>query len=425
MMIQKNIFYLSLLAILGWFVAQVANSATIETYSTQARQTEIRSLQLLPNNTWGGVPILQLGSSDYLAVSFDRTNTSAPERFRYKLLHCNADWSPSDLLEIEYLDGFNDNLVDDYANSQATTVDYVNYRIQFPNDNVRVKLSGNYVLLVYEEDNPMKIVLTACFYVVDKRVNVSSGVTSNTDLGLNKEFQQVSFGIDPLDLQIRDPYVDIKAVVMQNRRRDNLKNDIKPTFLSSGRLIYEHNPKLIFDAGNEYRRFEFVSTKSGGMNIDRFRSQNHKYAAWINQDRNRATTSYLYDQDQDGRFLIRNYDGTDPDVDADYAFINFSLKADYPLQQAVYLAGDFTYGNFSEDFRMKYNEMERAYELSLLLKLGSYNYMYMTDENESGSTKQIEGNYFQTENEYLTLVYYRPIGQRYDSLVGYSLIRSQ
>ncbi|OJU48581.1 MAG: DUF5103 domain-containing protein, partial [Bacteroidales bacterium 45-6] len=361
----------------------------------------------------------------YLVVSFDRTNTSSPERFRYKLIHCNADWMPSGLLEIEYLDGFNDNLVDDYANSQSTTVDYVNYRIQFPNDNARLKLPGNYVLQVYEEDNPSNVVLTACFYVLDKQVNVSSGVTSNTDLGMNKEFQQVSLAIDPLNLQIRDPYVDIKTIVMQNRRRDNLKADIKPTFLNSGRLIYEHNPKLIFDAGNEYRRFEFVSTKSGGMNVERFRFLNQKYVAWINPDRPRSGLSYIYDQDQDGRFFIRNYDGADSDVDADYVWVNFSLKADYPLQQPLYLAGDFSYGNFSENYRMKYNEAEKVYEQAVLLKLGAYNYMYFTDEKGGGSTREEEGNYYQTENEYLTLVYYRPIGQRYDSLIGYSVIKSQ
>ncbi len=424
MKIQTNILSLYLLAC-AWMATFPAFSQNTEAYSTQPLQAEIRSLQLLPNNTWGALPILQLGSSDYLVVSFDRTNTSSPERFRYKLIHCNADWMPSGLLEIEYLDGFNDNLVDDYANSQSTTVDYVNYRIQFPNDNARLKLPGNYVLQVYEEDNPSNVVLTACFYVLDKQVNVSSGVTSNTDLGMNKEFQQVSLAIDPLNLQIRDPYVDIKTIVMQNRRRDNLKADIKPTFLNSGRLIYEHNPKLIFDAGNEYRRFEFVSTKSGGMNVERFRFLNQKYVAWINPDRPRSGLSYIYDQDQDGRFFIRNYDGADSDVDADYVWVNFSLKADYPLQQPLYLAGDFSYGNFSENYRMKYNEAEKVYEQAVLLKLGAYNYMYLTDEKGGGSTREEEGNYYQTENEYLTLVYYRPIGQRYDSLIGYSVIKSQ
>lgn len=424
MKIQTNILSLSLLAC-AWMAALPAFSQNAETYSTRPLQAEIRSLQLLPNNTWGALPILQLGSSDYLVVSFDRTNTSSPERFRYKLIHCNADWTSSGLLDIEYLDGFNDNLVDDYANSQATTVDYVNYRIQFPNENARLKLPGNYVIQVYEEDNPSDVVLTACFYVLDKQVNVSSAVTSNTDLGMNKEFQQVSLAIDPLNLQIRDPYVDIKTVVMQNRRRDNLKNDAKPTFLNSGRLIYEHNPKLIFDAGNEYRRFEFVSTKSGGMNVERFRFLNQKYVAWLHPDPNRAALSYIYDRDQDGRFLVRNYDGADSDVDADYVWVNFSLKTDYPLPQPLYLAGDFSYGNFGEEYRMKYNEMQQAYELSVLLKLGAYNYMYMTNQKGAGSTREVEGNYYQTENEYLTLVYYRPIGQRYDSLIGYSSIKSQ
>ncbi len=399
--------------------------AFAEGFSTRPLQSDIHSLQVIPNNTWGALPILELGSEDFLVVSFDRTNTSSPERFRYKLIHCNADWTPSNLLDIEYIDGFNDNLVEDYANSKATSVDYVNYRIQIPNDNVRWKIAGNYVLQVSEEDNPSNVVLTACFYVLDKRVNVSSAVSSQTDLGTNKEFQQVSLAIDPLRLQIHDPYVEIKTVVMQNRRRDNSKMDVSPTFLNSGKLVYEHNPKLIFDAGNEYRRFEFVSTKSGGMNIEHFQSENGGYKAWVGEGRVRAGKSYVYDQDQDGQFLIRNYDGSDSDVDADYALIDFSLQMDYPLEKPLYLFGDLTSQVFDEQYRMKYNDAEKRYELCIPLKLGSYNYMYLTKENEAGSTKQVEGNYFQTENEYLSLVYHRPMGQRYDSLIGYSVVRSK
>lgn len=392
-------------------------------YVTRPLQPNINSLQITVNNTWGALPILQLGSSDYLVVNFDRVNTSVPERFRYKLVHCNSDWTPSGLLDVEYIDGFNDNLIDDYSNSQATTVDYVNYQIQIPNDNISMKLSGNYALVVYEEDNPANIVLTACFYVVENQASVSSTITSNTDEGANREFQQLSFTINPQNLKINDPYVDIKPVVMQNRRRDNMRFDLKPTFLNSGQLLFEHNPKLIFDAGNEYRRFEFVSTKSGGMNVDRFRYEDHKHNAWVIPDRIRAGKSYVYDQDQDGRFYIRNYDGTDSNVDADYAWIHFNLISNSQLPWPVYLFGDFTYGMFNDQYEMKYNESEKEYELSVLLKLGAYNYMYLTQNDGAGSTKLIEGNYYQAENEYLTLVYYKPIGQRYDRLVGYSSVK--
>lgn len=324
------------------------------------------------------------------------------------------------------MDGFNDNLIDDVANSQATSVDYVNYRVEFPNDNFRLLLSGNYVLEVYPENNPSNILLTACFYVLDKQVDVSSQVSSNTDWGVNKEWQQLSLVINYGNLNIKDPYSDIKTVVLQNRRQDNRKFDLKPTFLTGSSLRYEHNRDLIFDAGNEYRRFDFVNTKSGGMNVDRFRFQGGRYYAWVIPDKIRAGKSYIYDQDQNGKFLIRSTDAGDSDVNGDYIHVNFTLQTDIKANEPIYLAGDLTGYQFNSGYEMKYNEVEKAYSLNLWLKQGAYNYMYMTNNVEKGaSTSWAEGNYFQTENEYLTLVYYRPIGQRYDSLIGYSLINSQ
>lgn len=420
-MLKKHVS-LTLLSLITFFPLLGQESGA---FYTRPLQPNVRSLQVLANSTWGTYPILRLGSADYVTVSFDIINSTQVERLRYKLIHCDTNWTLSNLLETEYLDGFNDNIVEDYASSQATSVNYVNYKIEFPNNDAKAKLSGNYVMQVYEEDNPEQIVLTACFYVLDKQVDVLSAVSSNTDWGMNKEFQQVSFTIDHSGIQVRDAFSDISTVVLQNRRQDNQKSGIKPTFLNNGRLIYEHNRDLIFEAGNEYRRVEFVSTQSGGMNVDRFRYQNSAYVAQIIQDKTRAGLSYLFDRDQNGRFLIRNSDGKDSDLDGDYVYMNFSLKAELPLDQPVFLSGDFTYGIFGAPYQMKYNELDKAYELSLLLKLGAYNYMYLTQEKGVGTTKWIEGNYYQTENEYLILVYYRPIGQRYDSLIGYSSLKSQ
>lgn len=424
-MLLQNNFSLSGLFLLFFGIFLPVSAQNEEAYFTRPLQPEIRSLQVIPNSAWGELPVLRLGSSDYIDVSFDRTHTVDAERFRYKLIQCNADWTPSALLDVECFDGFNDNLVEDYACSKNTTVDYVHYHVRIPNQNIQVKLSGNYVLQVYEEDDPSKLVLTACFYVVDKQVDVASGVNSNTDLGLNSNYQQVSFRINQANLSLRDPYTEIKTAVLQNRRRDNMKFDVKPTFLNGNNLVYEHNRALIFEAGNEYRRFEFVNTGSGGMNVEKFRYENREYVAWITSDKIRADKSYLYDQDQDGLFLIRNTGGADPRIDADYIHVNFELKSDLPLNQGVYLFGDCTYSQFSPSTEMIFDEQAHSYHQSLLLKQGAYNYMYLTEKDGVGETGIVEGNCYQTENEYLVLVYYRPIGKRYDALIGYSIVKSQ
>ncbi len=394
-------------------------------YSTRAFRHDVRSIYFQKNENWGQLPILFLGSEDKLRLSFDVINTSEAERFVYRVVHCTADWEPSSLSEQDYLQGFNHNLVNDFANSQTATVNYVNYQIALPNEDFRLKLSGNYVVEVFEENSPENVILAACFYVLDSRVKVQSDVSPITDLGANNGFQQLSLKVDYSALPVNDPSAELKVVSLQNRRGDNRRMHIRPAHLNGKSAIYEHISTLIFDGGNEYRRMEILDTKSAGMNVANIHFSNGSYRAEVMPDAIRADKFYLYDEDQNGRFLVRMYDTENADTEADYVQTTFTLKADKPLSEKVYWVSDVSDYQLLPQYEMQYDARRGAYTLTLLLKQGIYNYLYLTPSASGLSAQFTEGNYSQTENEYLTLVYHRPFGQRYDALVGYSLIRSQ
>lgn len=400
--------------------------AAAQPYRTQPISPEIHTVQVNINGNPALNPVIALNSRDYINISFDRLSDNSFNRLRYRIRHCDAYWNAtSTISDIDYLDGFNDNLIDDYDPSVNTTVDYTHFDINIPNRDVGVKLSGNYAIEVYEEGRPQEVLLTACFSVVESTVSIGATVSSNTDIDFNRHHQQLSFTIHHQALNIRDPRSELFVFALQNNRLDTERSKIMPTYINPGKIIFEHNKSLIFEAGNEYRRFETSSHRHNGMNVAHIEYNRPGYTMDIVTDKVRASRSYSYDQDQNGCFFIRSNETDYPETEADYFTTNFTLEMDRPLNEDIYINGDFTNNTFSDKYKMKYDQNSKAYHLSLLLKQGLYNYQYLAKDGRNFSTAKTEGNYFETENEYTVYVYYRPTGQRYDSLIGVQTIRSR
>lgn len=379
----------------------------------------IQTLQIKVNNNWLSPPILSLHSDDVLELSFDELSHEY-HRFQYVISHCNADWKASDLSEIDFLEGFNNNPIEQYQNSINTTMLYTHYRLTLPNEQVRLKVSGNYKITIFDENNSQEPVCEAFFSIIDKKVNITANVTSNTEIDTNKSHQQVSFAINYNGYTIRDPQNELKIKVNQNLRIDNCVTNIHPSYISANELRYEHNPNLIFDAGNEYRRFEMVSVRQAAQGIQSIQFHAPYYHVSLFPDEPR-TKSYSFDKDQNGRYLIRYDWATDNDTEADYNFVHFSLPWKNTIPDGnFYLQGELTNNSFSDKYRLIYNSGTGCFETMQLLKQGAYNYQYLfvPTGKHIGTTTLTEGNYYETENEYLILVYHRPFGERYDQLIG-------
>lgn len=385
---------------------------------TSSFSSHIKTLQVKANNEWGVPPHILLNTRQQVYISFDDLQAEY-ERYTYTITHCNADWTPSDLLVSEYMTGFNDQHIEDYEPAIGTEMDYCHYFFTLPNDDTQLLVSGNYRVNIYQDgdDTP---VAQACFSVIEPHVTVDIGVTANTDIDNFNQHQQLSFSINYKGYAVSNPSNDLKAVVMQNRRWDNHVERLKPSSMRVNQLLFEHNRQLIFPAGNEYRRFEILNEYVPTMRVDRMQYLNGYYHATLQTDKQRV--NYLYDEDQDGRYLIRNYDNEDNDTESDYFYTHFTLNMPQVPGGDVYLYGDLTGNLYSEDYKMEYSLIDHQYELTLPLKQGSYNYTYMflRDGDTVGTTRQTEGDFHQTENEYWVYVYHRPFGERYDKLVGFS-----
>ncbi len=385
----------------------------------EVHSPNIQSLMVKVNNNWMTPPVINLNSNDTLEISFDELSHEY-HRFQYVISHCNADWTSSGLNDIEFLEGFNNSPIENYLNSFNTTMQYTHYRISFPNEQVKFKVSGNYIIDIFDDNDNSKPICRACFSVLEKKVSVSASVSSNTVIDNNKSHQQVTFSINHAGYNIRVPQNELKIKVFQNSRIDNSVTNIQPSYIGNDELKYEYNKDLAFDAGNEYRRFEMVNVKYAAQGIQNIHFYAPYYHVTLFPDEPRIK-NYSFDKDQNGRYLIRYDQAVNSDIEADYLLVHFSLPWKGKLPDGeFYLQGAFTYNKFDDKYKLKYNQENQAYETVQLLKQGAYNYQYLFIPygSKKATGELTEGNFYETENEYLILIYDRPFGERYDRLIG-------
>lgn len=408
-----------------FIISCLAATISAKTYRTETFTPQIKSLQVRNANDWYAPPVIVLNATDHIEIKFDEMSHNYRD-FYYSLIHCNADWTPSNLSPFEYISGFEENPVEDYATSFNTQVDYTNYRITLPNDLVQFKIPGNYVLTVYQRDD-RRIVLTACFSVLEEELLVGANVRYNTDVDSHRSHQQLAIKVNLGNTYIQNPASDLKIYVIQDNRMDNMVHLKNPYLTGSGSVTYDYNRDLIFSGGNEYRRFECVNFRYNGLGVERI-DYFEPYTHVVLQHDKPRTANYSYDQDQDGRYMIRTSQGNDDDSEGEYMFVHFFLPWDDPLiPGTIHLNGELTNYLFNDDSKMIYDFEKKAFMKSILLKQGSYNYQYLfvPTKSEKGETALIEGNFYQTENEYRIMVYHRPIGGRYDKLIGMSVVQSK
>lgn len=407
----------------------LAIAASVAAYATDTRtaifDSNFRSLRACTESNYYAPPVVELDGDDRVRIEFDEIS---PEMryMRYSLLHCDANWQPSQLVESDYVDGFNEADIEEYDFSSGTFANYVHYGISLPNEDMPILLSGNYLLRVYPEEDSENTLLQVRFSIVEKAVDIFAEVTSRTDIDYNKSHQQVTVTVDTKDYRVENMYADLKVVVTQNARSDNEAIVTNPLRVSSNKAFFEHDRKLIFPAGNEFRRFEMTTTNYIGMGIDRYAYHDPFYHAELKIDEPRCYGSYTYDQTQYGRFTIRESNAFDSNTGADYMIVHFAL--DIPRQSGgdIFVDGEFTQHNFTNANRMHFNEATNRYELDMPLKQGAYNYQYLwlPHGSKAALTAPIEGDFYQTVNEYQIKVYNRRLGERYDRLIGYTVLYS-
>ncbi len=370
--------------------------------------------------------VITFGSDEQLFLSFDQLDAGFVS-WQYTFIHCNADWTPTDLWQNEYLTGFTDDYIRDYKSSVNTLQPYTNYYISIPNNNIGFSIPGNYILKVYPEGKPDEPAFTRRILVVDNKVTVKGNVRLATDINERFTHQEVAFSIFNPQYPIPRPSTELKVVVLQNMRWDNAKFDVKPFMLRDGEIDYQYTDgTLAFEALTEFRYFDIKSLR---YTTDRVRSieiRNNQYIVDLIHDQSRAFKPYITEQDINGNFLIKTDDANDVSDEGEYAYVNFFLPVEVPYPGGdMFVTGGFSDWTYDKTItpdkgRMSYNYARQGYEARVLLKQGYYNYLYAFVDSKIGKADfaQAEGNHSETGNSYTVLVYNREQGSRFDRLIA-------
>ena len=375
-----------------------------------------------PSNTLNP-PVIPLNDERPLLLEFDDLRGDGAE-FRARILHCNADWTPSVLSAVEYLSDYNDFPLYTYQAAAQTKVPYIHYSFEVP----RVKLPGNYILLVYRGRNVADVMLTRRFMVYANQLSIGAKVSFSTNVQLRNTHQQVDFDIGYGNFQVLNPREDLAVVIRQNYRWDNALTGLKPF------TVNEFDRKLDFrffngensiPGGNEFRFFDIRSTQSRGFGVNAIERRAGQNLALLNSDTPQQGLAYIQTSDFDGLFVVDNTETHRGATEADYWQVTFTLKMAEIPERAVYVVGAFNFYIRTDANRLIYNPVLGVYQVTIPFKQGVWNYAYTVGNpaSQQADTRPIEGSYSVTQNTYEILVYARPLGSRADQLVGYRVVK--
>ena len=391
---------------------------------TRSFSDQIRTVRVVVDDDPLLPPVAQTDES--VEISFDELS-HAYTRYIYKVEFCNADWSPStEIFESDYMEGFNGQPIEDYEKSFNTTVLYTHYRLTLPNENVRLLLPGNYRVRVYADERNASEdpVLEACFSICAPLMTVNATVLTNTDIDFQQRHQQIAYTVGYGAQRVVDPTRELHTVVMQNRRWDTAVIDLPPNIQHATGCEWNHRRDLIFDAGAEFHKFEILDVRLNGLNVDRMAWIGEQYHATLFAQS--PQHNYTSDHDINGGYIIRHSGDEDNDTQSEYLFVHFLLQMPRLGGGDMYVCGLWNNDFPDPESRMHYDELLHAYECGILLKQGYYNYQFrQLGQDGRANTTHTDGDFYQTENEYMILVYHRPQGARYDALVGYRRMRNE
>lgn len=381
-------------------------------YGDTVYKDYIKSVQLHQIGWKFSPPIIAFHSGDLLQLDFDDLAGDYVQ-YSYTLVHCDADWTASDMVAFDYLQGFSTDQITEYYYSFNTFQKYTHYRLVLPNANMQVLVSGNYVLKVFKDNNPDSLVFTRKVMVYENGVSIRASEKRGMGDDLYTK-QEIIFTINTQRTNILDPAHAMQVFISQNGRWDNALTGFQPDIIQGNSLIYDMDFGNSFDGGNQFRSFDMTSLKYLSENERAFVQNKTDYEIELHADQPRTGGQYYTFSDIDGQYMIYDKDDDSTPINSQYVYIDFYMPLDSEITTGnLYIFGAFTDWKCQPEYQMHYSASKKGYVGSAYLKQGyyEYEYAYLKKGSSVADLTYIEGNHSETTNTYYFYVYYRVPGR--------------
>lgn len=393
-------------------------------YSDDIYLNYIKSVKFHHSGLFTSMPIIDLGSNGRLILSFDDLEAGDKD-FIYKIIHCDKNWQPSDLDEYDYINGFNGEEIEDIYYSIGTYQNYTHYRLSLPNDDLEWTISGNYILAVYEDEYDTVPAITRRFMVVEPLVTVLAQVDQPMNVSKIRSHHEIDFKINYEDFRIVNPMNEIEVTILQNNRWDTSMKGIKPRFVAGETINFNYVDRINFPAGKEFRIVDLRSTRYRGEGVHSIDRNRNGIDMLVQLDQNRYFKNYHTYDDINGQYVIETADDNNHNLESEYMNVYFALQLDQALLEGdIYIIGSFCDWQMTEENRLEYDSFREIYSKDIRLKQGFYDYVYAIRSGDKVDFIGLEGNSYETENDYTVLTYFSEFGARYDRLIGVASLNS-
>lgn len=380
--------------------------------------SDVGSVKIQKKNNELSVPILNFRKNEQLLLRFDMFDAN-PKDLAYEVILCDKDWKQTALDKYDYIDGYETVYIREFNHSINTLISYMNYQTEIPSEDFSFKMSGNYVVRIFNEDEPKRTILQRRFIVTESEINVDAKIIRPQVVEDSRYKQQVEFNISYPE-EISDPLTNLYVVVRQNRNWSTAIINAQADYVKDNKLYFNDYTKFTFDGNDEFRQIDLKFNRSGNLEVGEIIRKEGQYQVYLKVDKPKSFDSYIYKEDLNGKFTIKNDEAQDQDTEADYFNVHFELNQNFFFEGDVYVFGEISGWVASDDFKMQWDADKKRYTLNRNIKQGMVNFYYalLTKSDGKINIEKIEGNHFETENDYDIILYYRDIRRENDRVLG-------
>ena len=399
----------------------IVTSAVAQTQTEVIPPYNIKTVSFIQSNE-NVIPIFKLG--DGFQFQFDDLFGNEANYY-FEIMHCDYNWNPTDIPKAEYIKGFDGQRIQEYENSINTLQIYSHYKLPIPNQFMQLHISGNYILKILDESK--EVILSRKFIIYEDLVTVPIQIRRARTANYLEYKHNVEFSVKSQAINFQNPLKNVKIVLFQNGQLNAAIKNIAPQYTIGNDLVYKYDTETQFWAGNEFLYFDNSDIRSAGNTISRIDSSNGIYNSNLYTNNARANYPYSLNPDINGNYVVRNLGGVKNEIEADYAWVYFSLSApSFMKNKGIYITGMFNNYSVSPENKMDFNAEKNTYEKAILIKQGFTNFQYQIadDKGNIDGENAIDGNFWQTENDYTILVYYRENNDRYQKVIGKATVNS-